>query len=79
MLGVHLKPLKSLGATLGWRGSEQVDHGVTKRGQHLRCDPLAHPARILAKGHIPNVMQLVLDAPVVPNQGQKCGRVGPLG
>src|SRR3954453_6295911 len=56
--------------------SDDGEHGVAQRGQNLRRRAGAGAALVLAAGDVANVMQPILDAPVVAREGQQAGGVG---
>src|SRR3954464_5881791 len=56
--------------------SDDGEHGVAQRGQNLRRRAGAGAALVLAAGDVANVMQPILDGPVVAREGQQAGGVG---
>src|SRR3954464_2889085 len=56
--------------------SDDGEHGVAQGGQNLGRRAGAGAALVLAAGDVANVMQPILDAPVVAREGQQAGGVG---
>ena len=72
---MELKSFDGFGPTLGLDIRQQVDDRIPQGRQHLRGGSRPHPARVLAHGHVADVVQSVLDLPVVAEEDQEGGRV----
>jgi len=57
--------------THGVHAVQEVDRHVSQCRQHLRRVPLADPAMVLVERHIPSVVQLILDRPMLPYPGHQ--------
>ena len=62
------------GDALGARQAQQADGHVAHRRHRVRARPLAYLGAILVVGHIPHVVQAVLDLPVVAVVGEQLCR-----
>jgi len=58
------------------QSSDERENGVAKGGEGLGSLGCGSAAGVLAAGHVADVMQAVLDAPVVARQLQQAGGVG---
>src|SRR5947209_14745404 len=56
--------------------SDDGEHGVAQRGQNLRRRAGAGSALVLAAGDVADVVQPILNAPMVAREGQQAGGVG---
>ena len=68
---MDLQDFDGLGSGLGFDLTEEVDHHISHRGQDLGGVTRADSAGIFAQGHVPDVVQLVLNPPVISEIGQQ--------
>ena len=73
---VELEDLDRLALALGFDIRAQRNRRIAESRQHLRGTPSPHAARILAQRHVADVMQFVLDFPVIADVTQKGLRIG---
>jgi SRSO17 transposase len=52
---------------------QQAHHDIAYHRQRLGRVPRAHLARVLAKGHVPDPVQAILDVPMRPHEAQRLG------
>ena len=67
-VGVRLQVFEGGRVAVRRHAREPVNGGIPQRRQHLRGVARPHPAGVLAERHVPHVVQLVLDRPVVPHE-----------
>ena len=72
---VRLKFLNGFGTKRGFDSSKQMDQRIADPCQHLWRGSFSDSARILTEGYVPNIVQLILDSPMVTHEYQLPFRV----
>ena len=75
-LGIPREISSRLGEIGGVSLSTECESGVPRGGEMLRAVACSNAALIFAEGHVANVVQAVLDAPVTAIVGQQLFRIG---